>query len=645
MRDVLSRLLAIHFTLSGEGASSARPNLPRISELSLSRHFVLKLKSLQGHLPCFTTTIHIPVRSRRNRLLELESTIYLFVYLSSMAKDEEEHEKHQQPPPKPNPFIKFKNHVDDSVSSILQGLIGLPSALSRNSQTRWADLDEELRRRDELQARQAQLKSSEARRDIRPETQDIYGARQEGVSHRGDQWEVIQPKHQTQSTSDIDPANSARQPGTWGAVPPLDIPFYSPYWALYTTGSRHPLDSLNVGIRWNSKVPWPPRPDEMIAPTIMDGFQATSTLVPYLLFSPYSPLKLDSEQNTTNYREAFEDLLKSSRGEPMSNPVFPVRNRQNKTPFGIDWLLHLNALKLLQPSISKPSVNTIADDAQTEQDMYDRFFRGVPLLETDATAHARSFLEELKSLQLDGENALQSLAEEFFGPGAARHMRSVFDELKSFRPEGEKALRDLVDQVYVETMSLAEELSTEFPKFLELKIKAAREEAEREYKRSHDDGFEFPSMNVKEVEERASQQYLKATKFTTGQAAAGGGGNDVSDDQNNQIPVPARQELEAARYYRGPNEKPVYTRTISEHGVNEDGCVEHSVEVWKLYADGRETTTKTSHTEDPAAWDEDAKFESQAQAATSSLQSEENKLAKKTTTMEKKSEKRGWFWN
>jgi len=44
----------------------------------------------------------------------------------------------------------------------------------------------------------------------------------------------------------------------------------------------------------------------------------------------------------------------------------------------------------------------------------------------------------------------------------------------------------------------------------------------------------------------------------------------------------------------------VSSSTTTERTTDEDGTVETCVTVWKRFADGRETTTTTSHTEDPS---------------------------------------------
>src|SRR3954463_11113277 len=82
-----------------------------------------------------------------------------------MSRDSGDKETRDSQSKPDNPFIKFRQFADAQISSLLQGIIGLPSALSKGQgNTRWADFDDDLRRRDELQARQKELRESEARR-------------------------------------------------------------------------------------------------------------------------------------------------------------------------------------------------------------------------------------------------------------------------------------------------------------------------------------------------------------------------------------------------------------------------------------------------------------------------------------------------
>src|SRR4051794_7791501 len=82
-----------------------------------------------------------------------------------MSRDSGDKETRDSQSKPDNPFIKFRQFADAQISSLLQGIIGLPSALSKGQgNTRWADFDDELRRRDELQTRQKELRESEAKK-------------------------------------------------------------------------------------------------------------------------------------------------------------------------------------------------------------------------------------------------------------------------------------------------------------------------------------------------------------------------------------------------------------------------------------------------------------------------------------------------
>jgi hypothetical protein len=87
------------------------------------------------------------------------------------------------------------------------------------------------------------------------------------------------------------------------------------------------------------------------------------------------------------------------------------------------------------------------------------------------------------------------------------------------------------------------------------------------------------------------------------------------------------------------SDRVVSTRTTTEHFKHEDGSVETTVTVERTFADGRETQTTTSHVEfspDPeSTFSSDANWERPEQ---------ENKL-EQDSAENKKSEKKGWFWN
>jgi len=86
--------------------------------------------------------------------------------VSSMASDPDRDKdaNPSSPPKSENPFIRFRQFADEQISSLLRGVIGLPSTFERGQNAKWASFDEDLRRRDELQARQQQLRESEVQR-------------------------------------------------------------------------------------------------------------------------------------------------------------------------------------------------------------------------------------------------------------------------------------------------------------------------------------------------------------------------------------------------------------------------------------------------------------------------------------------------
>jgi len=491
-------------------------------------------------------------------------------------RDDEARDSQHKPD---NPFIKFKNHVDNSVSSLLQGLIGLPSALSRNQSgnPRWADFDEDLRRRDELQAKQKQLKDSEARR---------FSATDNG-SHEGatgivKNYAFLRGGSSNTSTDDT-------------FKPFLDLPLYSPV----TESTFLNLRKSNGEGLWEDKDCFASLQRTMLCYPYSANFYSQSSLLPYLLFSPYSPLSLSADENNHGYCEAFEDLIKISNGRPMHGSRSPAlfhakRMGLNTSDFnlnGLKWLNYLHNENLLQqpqavseststetlsrPATDNPSESKLEDD-QTEQDMYDRFLRQTSLPAGNGAAGVLETLfadieKEFPGTKLEGERAL----------------RWIFDELKSIQPESERALR-----------SLAEELFVEIPKSLEMKIKAAREAA-------------------REAADREQAKNLNE--------------NPVSKP-------PVMNILEFEESYRAESstgtDKIVSTSTSSDITTHGDGSVESTVTVWKRFADGRETVTTTTHVEEPAR-DEDGNPIQSAQS-----------FAAKSQEEEKKPEgKKGWFWN
>lgn len=95
-----------------------------------------------------------------------------------------------------------------------------------------------------------------------------------------------------------------------------------------------------------------------------------------------------------------------------------------------------------------------------------------------------------------------------------------------------------------------------------------------------------------------------------------------------------KEVSEISKPIQDPN-KVISSSTTSEHYTNEDGSVDTTVTVWKKYADGRETCTTTSHSEDrPSA----------SVGSEQNSKSDNNAEEVGDKTKDGKTSK-GWFWN
>jgi len=88
-------------------------------------------------------------------------------------------------------------------------------------------------------------------------------------------------------------------------------------------------------------------------------------------------------------------------------------------------------------------------------------------------------------------------------------------------------------------------------------------------------------------------------------------------------------------------EKVVATTTTTEHSKHEDGSVETRVTVWKRYANGRETETTKTYSEDtPAGNPAQYQLRSTTERAAPDAKSSTDKPITKNNAT-----KNGWFWN
>jgi hypothetical protein len=523
---------------------------------------------------------------------------------SSSDRDKDQKDAQSQPD---NPFIRFRQFADAQIGSLLQGIIGLPSAFTKNpsGNARWADFDEELRRRDELQARQKELRESEARRkqDEELEIPVKKSAKQENSFASREEYPTNYRSKDEKVETDI-PLYSPVTKALFAHLLPVDS---GPDWNQFKRITS-PRDALRM-----EYFPFRLMQDQIpssnmealqfMAYNELNGsstFRSDYSLLPYILFSPYSPIKLHMEaskprrpaaagfaESSTSlptplmddfpYHIAFEDLIRTTQGSTM--PLFP-RSIRAFHPFNqvsqdvgahnsvawMAWIHDLYGENLLQQQeirelprlidmlpaspFPKQKANNkdekASQDAETEQDMYDRFLRWASTPSAIAGA--------LDSLCTDTEGFIE------------KQLRALES------PDSKRTIKELMESKFAkEVMDMVEMLER------------------------------FDRVNAQSISSQIREKLTQDTHSKSPQ------------DQD----------------------KVVSTSTTTEHTTHEDGSVETCVTVWKRYADGRESVTTTNHCEDPAFDDDDKAIPCRRpQIAEENLEKTEKKVQKK-----------GWFWN
>ncbi|KAG4433151.1 hypothetical protein IFR05_011364 [Cadophora sp. M221] len=523
-----------------------------------------------------------------------------------------------------NPFIQFRQFADTQISSLLQGIIGLPSAFSKRppEDHRWAGIDDGLRRRDELQARQKELKESEARK-LHRQTSD---EEQEKPAQIADRTHAFSGEYQP----------LGKMEHRYGATS-KDLPLYSPVAkSLFAHLQQHDFDEAD----WNdlktppvwgdngfirSFYPYKLRNDQLSPQIDQDDMHVTHymvynelnsasrlrseySLLPYLIFSPYSALKLDSAQPGEDdfpYCEAFEDLIATNQprswGSPWAHVVSSMMGSRVNSPEGnMQWIEKLYILGYLQEQETK--VIEEAYPKPPEDHLRLTVLHQLKLLEA-ANEHGRSAptpddssLVRPKMPGMSRENT-EGRSEAARNPRTEQEMYDHFLNWAS----SPQAVKDVVQAGEAFLSSLENE-----------GITGRRSE--------QDDGTNGPPSLMREI-----MQVTKAFRQLS---------------QPQEISPKAAQEDIASREAR-PSESPdrvVTSSTTTEQTIHEDGTVETSVTVWKKFSNGRETSTTTHHCEDPAMTS--VKTAEQLRNETREMEN-----AKKDSDEGRKNKKSGWFWN
>ena len=248
-----------------------------------------------------------------------------------------------------NIFIQFKRNVDHQISAILSGFIGLPSHIKRNERDedhRWQDIEDDRQRRSDERARNQQYMASQ---------EDISGPL--ATMNGGQQPVRDEEEHNIPIKTFRIPA-PAPAPIDNGGCPELNNDY-----DLYSPLGTPELERLNMAckIKRPAHLKILEGVQERFFVSMKDTWHASQdsemakekTLMPYLLFSDYSPLRLahlpplrrrDMPEGVKfTYAEAFEDLLEMAKDEPFQPSAFEEVNDMFKA-FGVtsDWILGAN---------------------------------------------------------------------------------------------------------------------------------------------------------------------------------------------------------------------------------------------------------------------------------------------------------------
>ncbi|KAF4633272.1 hypothetical protein G7Y89_g4847 [Cudoniella acicularis] len=495
-------------------------------------------------------------------------------------------------PKQDNPFIKFKQFADAQIGSLLQGILGLPSTFSKNgsADARWADFDSDMRRRDELQARQQQLRDAEARRT--------------GQRASDEEQEIPVKKWigQEADTNEELPREMDEQRA-------LSLPLYSPvtkelFAHLLEAGDSNSrewkpsdfIQSLTHGFApdlWPLKLQ-PHQKSSSVMRMIqhmannelncgsLPSYASEYSLLPYLLFSPYSPLKLSfqdrqgpSAQQNPLWCAAFEDLITTVHGRPPPHPwtfpslLFQSSPATEKAADGMHWisqlynwdLLQQKEAKILGPQVSWPDPFSMPifhkshlppREIDSELDTYDHFLRWF-------------------SSTIGASNATSPLFPNI-QDGFRKNNLEFFES-----PEARRALREMID-AHAPNHQKDEMLET----FDKLERLAKNQDPEQ-------DTSDSP---------RKSKSSAKTQR---------------------EMPPQGKLPQDSKRV--------MSTSTTSEQHTSEDGSVETTVTVWKRFADGSESWTTSTH----------------CSTTTGERREQEEEIEVKENNEQKS--KKGWFWN
>lgn len=533
-----------------------------------------------------------------------------------------------------NLFVKFKHAVDDNVSSVLQGIIGLPSILSRGpngANGRWPELETTPQRsQDDLQRADKQRYASESAANEVEIPVKRFAGRPSGADDA--------PERPDYGEEDYD---------------------------LYSTFNQYfmnRIDGVPKGNPWlqyqhEEKFRWcPDATGGSVEECIQQRFRASlgdllasnghantiasdeKTLVPYLLFSPYSPLalmrmpplqpKVDPfwrNRDEFTYCDAFEDLLLSSRNEPMrefktnaaGGLLQSVLSGTEHWP-GPRYGFFLNReagrrLTLADLGMIWMGTALVEKDILREGSLYEPSRFDAPFGTTYNMKPSlmlsvlHNYIDKLHEYRGDGTQQA--------GPGTEQDMYDRFFPLSSKQAHNNEEVGSTLGELLTVLGGAGRIVSDIFRDF----------DSEEQIA-----SFEQTTSNVTQTE----------SSDLNGQLVPGAcsyQNRHESLEENLEDVVPLQEEQASTPIALPKGERVISSKTSTEQRTEEDGTVRTTVVIEKRFEDGRKSVTRTTHVQSPTWGEPEGKNQDDAASVNEGNDSNDGNDGKKKG--------KGWFWN
>jgi hypothetical protein len=560
-----------------------------------------------------------------------------------------------------NPFIKFKRFADAQIGAVLQGIIGLPSVFSKqpnDANSRWADLHDDLKRRDKaLEHKQPPEASESSRSEVDSEDMevDIPVKKSPGwLSSAGTQaGSLTTPKlgNKDDEQQPIDLFSPLTKSLFAHLIrDPMDNVDWSSYEALAQFQNRsfgYTTLNLQRKLRSDQRVG---SGLDMIQSMILNTLNNPSTglenshlftspsVLPYILFSAYSPLALSSmpplveesmvfehPQDDFPYCAAFEDLLLVSQGRPMAtlahvpayfrdliDSITPTDFRDRelwKANSGMLWIERLWYYGLLTKE--HPSVCDVTRlfDENPSRTIYTKPARDVKTL------------VETTSKQQEGHDTEQEVYDflERIGGSLASPLpfRDAMQAMEAFIKD---AVNYLAEQENINAGSKPDysESSTR---------KTAKSNPD------HDKSGILRQLGYTGCTSTSTQTETFTEHGTQANATRSAESDQIDELQDGPAVLPATERV-------------VATTTTTQQTTDEDGSVRTTLMIQKTFADGRTSVTTTTKTDFPPRDRHFTKEEWSGLPEDERCPHCDDKYDEKESLAQKKEKKsKGWFWN